>query len=458
MGEVRGNSGDLQITIDEPSTVYYMLMVNGSAQCPGAQDVFDQRLPSGAQLPPANATGTILVPDYNPADFTLAPLADGVTYVVCTVARDNTNYRNNQTAVSSLVFSTPDVTPPGLILSLAPSSDGAVSCSRSSFKCNATVSATLSEPGVVAYVVLANSTLPANASNSTAQQLLSTPAGDLFPGAKLWGGNISVTAAGAAGSALALDLDSQAPFTMLAAAVDAAGNINSTVAMQAFTTPDVNPPTFNSRALSAAQEDNLTLAVDMSEPCSIKYTVVAAGTAAPTAAQVLAATGPGNGTLAVGNASIPTAAVLTSIAIANLTKGTLVDVYLVATDAAGNQQAAVANISSIRTIDNTPPVVSDLSVSYKLPMTLTISAKVDKPGKLFYMARRLPAAEPGAVGDVVAGAGANFSGSAVVSQAGQALSISLCVADGDQMKVWVVAQDQEGNYAGRLPNNSTMEA
>jgi hypothetical protein len=504
---VAGRSADLRVQLDEPGTIFYAAMVNGTAECPPAAELFELKTPAGAQLPP-NATGTFKQLDYESATTQLAPLADGVAYRVCTVARDDTNYQNNQTEVSSVVFVTPDITPPALAVALAPGSDGGASCSRDSFRCNATLAVTLSEPGTVALVVFANATLPANASDATAAQLLGAAAADLFPGARLATANVTVAAAGSAAggsAALALfpELDSQSAFTILAAAVDAAGNVNTTVAALAFTTPDVTPPAFMGPGpqLTDAQETSLTLAVNMSEPCTVKYLAQTAGAPAPSPAQLAAAANTSNATLAVGSASVAAAGQPASLAISGLAKGTLYDVYLLASDAAGNQQPAVANISGARTIDNTPPTIANLSVSYKLPMTLVISAVVDKPGRLHYMAKRLPAERPGAVGDVLAGAGANFSGSAVVTEPGkvrppvlprasswlpvaagwellpgppatnpslqvdcskrarsplQVLTVSLCVTGGEGLVLYLVAQDDEGAFAGRVPNNSTM--
>jgi hypothetical protein len=412
---VAGRSADLRVQLDEPGTVYYAVMVNGTTDCPSAADLFQLKTPADAQLP-ANATGSFQQLDYDPATVQLAPLADGVAYRVCTVARDNTNFRNNQTGVASVVFTTPDITPPSL--ALAP---GSTTCSRDAFLCNVTLAVTLSEPGVVSLVVLANATLPANASNATAAKLLGSSAAELFPGARLAAANVTIAAGGSTVSAIFPGLDSQSAFTVLAAAVDAAGNVNATVAALAFATPDVTPPAFlgSGPQLADVQETSFALVVSMSEPCTIKYLAQPAGAPAPTLAQLAANANASNATLAVGSAGVPSAGQPVSVAIGRLSKGTLYDVYLLAADAAGNQQPSLANVSAARTIDNTPPSIANLTVTYKLPMTLVISAVVDKPGRLYYVAKRLPAVQPEAVGDVLAGAGANFSGSAVVTRPGE---------------------------------------
>lgn len=58
---------------------------------------------------------------------------------------------------------------------------------------------------------------------------------------------------------------------------------------------------------------------------------------------------------------------------------------------------------------------------------------------------------------VAANANANFTASFVLPAAATpASSGALCIADGDQMVVYAVAQDKEGTWPGRWPNNSTV--
>jgi hypothetical protein len=94
-------------------------------------------------------------------------------------------------------------------------------------------------------------------------------------------------------------------------------------------------------------------------------------------------------------------------------------------------------------------------------MSLSLTANVSKPGTLRYLARRAgeePPESPQELLDVVAAnnlAAANFTGSLVLPRGGMAFAPA-CIADGADMVIWAVAQDQEGTYAGRWPNNSTM--
>ena len=95
-------------------------------------------------------------------------------------------------------------------------------------------------------------------------------------------------------------------------------------------------------------------------------------------------------------------------------------------------------------------------------MTMHLTANISKPGALCYLARRVGEAPPAsaqALLQAVASnsrAAANFTGSLEVPAADTLADASLCIADGDDMVVYAVAQDEEGTYAGRWPNNSTM--
>lgn len=94
-------------------------------------------------------------------------------------------------------------------------------------------------------------------------------------------------------------------------------------------------------------------------------------------------------------------------------------------------------------------------------MTLAIAADVSKPGALRLLARRTGQPAPAGVQallDAVAAndlAAANFTASVAVPTVGQTHG-SLCIADGASFVVYAVAQDREGTWPGRVPNNSTV--
>ena len=94
-------------------------------------------------------------------------------------------------------------------------------------------------------------------------------------------------------------------------------------------------------------------------------------------------------------------------------------------------------------------------------MNLTLVANISKPGRLRFAARK--ASDPALTQQEVLEAAAtqstalaNFTGSLAVSTANVRVQDMLCVADGDLMVMYAVAQDKEGDFPPRGPNNSTL--
>jgi len=97
-------------------------------------------------------------------------------------------------------------------------------------------------------------------------------------------------------------------------------------------------------------------------------------------------------------------------------------------------------------------------------MSMALTANLSKPGTLRFLTRRVgepPPAGAQAVLDAVAAnnlAAANFTGSMGVGNSAAAATAQLCIADGADFLVYAVAQDREGENAGRWPNNSTVSS
>jgi hypothetical protein len=94
-------------------------------------------------------------------------------------------------------------------------------------------------------------------------------------------------------------------------------------------------------------------------------------------------------------------------------------------------------------------------------MNLTLVANVSKPGRLWIAARKT--SEPALTQQQVLEAAAtqstshaNFTGSLAIPSAASRVQDMLCVADGDLMVIYAVAQDKEGDFPPRGPNNSTL--
>jgi hypothetical protein len=116
----------------------------------------------------------------------------------------------------------------------------------------------------------------------------------------------------------------------------------------------------------------------------------------------------------------------------------------------------------VRTTDSSPPVIASLSATWTPPMTLVLRANVSKGGAVRFLARREGQPPPASAQELLSAvaannlAAANFTGSVPVPTAGAVTTAQLCVADGDVMVLYAVAQDREGETPGRWPNNSTL--
>jgi hypothetical protein len=117
----------------------------------------------------------------------------------------------------------------------------------------------------------------------------------------------------------------------------------------------------------------------------------------------------------------------------------------------------------VRTTDSVLPEISALAATFTPPMSLALSFTVSKAGALWLAPRRASQPAPTAqeVLDEVAArsvAQANFTAVVAVPAAAVPDSHTLCVADGDQLVVYAVARDNEGQFPGRQDNTSPMKS
>lgn len=117
----------------------------------------------------------------------------------------------------------------------------------------------------------------------------------------------------------------------------------------------------------------------------------------------------------------------------------------------------------VRTTDSVPPVITDLTATFMPPMSLTLTYTVSKAGSLLLAPGRAGQPAPTAAQDVLTAvatrstADANFTATVTVAAAAVTSSQVLCVADGDQMVVYAVARDTEGQWPGRQDNTSPLK-
>jgi hypothetical protein len=301
--QIGGTTASLQITLDEPGTVFHAVMPRGTA-CPAPAALFAAVT---AQPTGAVAAGSAAVLQGNmPAIGNVSGLTSETDYTACVVAADATKLQNRQAAGLSKDFRTLDITPPTVVIDVMPGTHGNFTCNRcgwvgtatavvnrglfilsscvtgllsapcsllclhqlvvcclsecfecapcrSTFLCSLKFSTSLSEPGSIVWVLpLATNTsrLP-----TPSQLQLATDASLFFLAGSTPYGPMQFPAAGAWANATVTGLASDTQYTMVVSAKDVAPQANyvpSLVLLQ-LTAPDVRPPLFTGRLAGSAQ-------------------------------------------------------------------------------------------------------------------------------------------------------------------------------------------------------------
>lgn len=460
MSEAGGYSLAVFAQLDEPGTIYYM--VAEAAQmpsCPGSSRVFAGNYPSGVSGPGPTGTGTFAVSDLSGAVQNITDLKTETAYTVCLIAEDTTSYKNRQTRVTQLDSATRDVTPPGLTVTVAPGADGDMTCSRLNYSCGLSFTLSVNETGIVRYLLVRRSAVPLV--NLTSALLFDLPAASLFNATDVLADAVISLDANATSAQAVPNLPSQTDYNLLLSVADAAGNVPASPRVVAVSAPDIRPPFFTVATASSPDDTRLVGTLALDEPGTVFYLVLPTNStptlSLPTADQVVAGALSGANVVSRGSLAVPAAGANVTLALTALARGTFYTLCLVPRDATGNTQTFVTTLVG-RTIDSTPPVLFSLSTLATPPKTtFAITANVSKPGTIYYVGFKPGAPAPSRITDILfPSPAANFSGSFAV---GTALTLSdgvLCIADGQQMEVYAFAQDNEGRYEGRLPNNGTI--
>lgn len=124
---IGGTTAGLQVTLDEPGTVFYAVVPKG-AECPGPAALFAA---ATAAPPGAAAAGSVAVPRGTaPVIANVTRLTSETDYTACIIAADITKLQNKQAAGLSRNFRTLDVTPPTVAVSITAGTDGNFTCDR----------------------------------------------------------------------------------------------------------------------------------------------------------------------------------------------------------------------------------------------------------------------------------------------------------------------------------------
>jgi hypothetical protein len=356
---VTGTSAELHLQLDEPGTALFVVDAASSSGglCPSADEMFGtmaaQPAPQAAAAGAATA-GSLLVPQRAPAVAVqpLPGLTSETAYFACVVAQDATQLRNRQSTVQRVDFTTLDITPPTVTVTLAGAADGDVACSHDPpYLCSLTWKAALSEAGAAHWVLLHNNSSAPLAALPTAVALLSQSPAQLFPSpqatAVMAQGNLSFPPSPSAAVQLT-GLPSKASYLLVVAPRDNAvptPNVPAAATVVAVTAPDVQPPTFLQYGLSGANDAALIFTVALDEAGITAYVLLPSPSVTPRATDVFGGQA-SNGTALVstGNFSCSTANTSTSFTVGGLKAGVLYDLHMAAVDTANNRQPNVTTI------------------------------------------------------------------------------------------------------------------
>lgn len=353
---VTGTTAELHLQLDEPGTAYFAIIAANDT-CPPAASLFA----SGAAAS-SPQSGTLPVPQRAPAEAVqaLSALNSQTAYSACVVAEDATQQHNRQTAVQRVGFTTLDITPPAMTITLAPAADGDVVCARAApYKCSASWSATISEPGVSTWVLLRNDSSITAAALPSPAALLSQPLSVLFSGsmqgAVVVTGNLSFPPNPSAPVAL-VGLPSKMDYLLIAAARDVASptpNTAPALIVVPVKAPDVEPPEFTSYSLAQATDTSLNFSISLDESSTTYFVLVTSPSVQPNVSEVMAAT-------ARGGAAPVTAGSVSSVGNSSagfsaegLVPGQMFDLHMAAVDTSGNKQANVTTLRWVSRVLNT---------------------------------------------------------------------------------------------------------
>eukprot|EP00775_Hariotina_reticulata_P010661 gene10661-10820_t len=470
VANVKGTTADLRIMLDEPGYVMYVVLQQtaAGASCPSADEMYAGTISLKVASAVSSSIGNISIPmANNTAVQNMVNLTSQTSYRACVIAADATRLHNKQDIVDYVDFTTLDITSPKLTLNALPGMDGNFTCTRTNFLCSLSFNLTLNEPGNVAWAILAGpgaTNLSAPSLPSPQQMLTSSNLSTLLPLMPAASGALAIPSK-APVTVVVEELPSQTSYSLLVGAKDDAPTPNYQAAVQQLllVAPDVRAPTFTNVSLAGLNDTSVTVNVTVDENSVVYYIVAAHPSKAPTPAQVVSGQAAVGAAPVVGGNVSAAAASIVPLQPTGLLAGTLYDIYLVAVDnPAGNRQPTVTNITRVRTSDSTPPVISLLTATFTPPMTLTITANISKPGVLLYAPRKI-GQQPPTTKEVLAAVAtrdltlANFTRTQQAPSAGVAVSVTACVADGDQMVVYAVANDTEGQWPGRGDNTSPVK-
>ena len=443
------NVGDSRLTInaqlDEPGTWWWVVLVDGAAAPTPAQvqagtdGAGSAAVQSGSGAVPA-AGSTVLA--------SVTDLASSTAFDVWVVGADDEGTPNVMASAAKVDVATlADATPPTWVQ--APS---VTALTDSGFG----IVAQLSERGKVYFVVV-----PSGGNTPTATQVRQGVDG--AGAAALADASFVVAAASTNASAAVTGLDAATTYNVWVVAEDAltTPNVQVSPVMVAVTTlADATPPEFVAGypATTSVTDSSFTLALQLNEPGTYAYVVLAAATAAPSVAQVLAGTDAaggapitaGTGAVAAANSLVTSLISAAGASSPRIVASTAYAVHVVAQDTATppNVVPTVASASVTTAPDATPAEFSPAfpGVAGVTDTAVTLNVSLSEPGLVWYTVLAQGVSSP-SVAQVVNGQDGNGD-AALASGSIQVLAADTetthTVADGlaasTAYDVWFVAE------------------
>ena len=446
---ITDSSFTIEVQSSEAGLFYAVVLVDGAAAPTSAQVKSGLDAAGSSALASTNAVS--ITAASTTATATVASLAASTAYDVYIVAEDGSaNLQASPVLVD--VTTLLDATPPTFVSGFPSVS----SITDSSFL----LQVQLNEPGTAFLVVVAD-----GASEPTAAQVVAGT--DATGSTAVATGSVVVpTAATTTSFTVSTGLDHSTAYDVYVVAQDGMGSPNVQAAatlIDVTTTADVTAPSFVTGYPKAVDttSSSMTLEVQMNEPGSVAYVVLANNAATPSSAQVVAGTdGSGSAAIASDTISVASGSTTSSSTVSSgITTATTYDVWFVASDdeVTPNQQASPTKVQVTAEADSTAPsFVSGYPTTSSVgDSSFVIEVQLDEAGLFFYAVLLDGATEPSVAqlqaGTDGAGSVALAAGSIVVggaSATSQVLVEGMTAATG--FDVYVTAQDDEA-----VPNTQT---
>ncbi|GMH36388.1 hypothetical protein BSKO_04256 [Bryopsis sp. KO-2023] len=437
--DIRGDSVDLIVQLDEPSNVSVALFPRTVTECPTADELFEElRLPAWS---PHFQSDFVVSSGFRNATEKIPGLTSETSYRVCLGAEDLQDDRNRQPSTNASFFATLDITPPQL---------NATILNASVWANGFDLQVLLNETGYFHFLVAIDNKSeplvppsPQSMFDQQAEVEFATVA------------NGTQTAEMGITKTVQVDsIPSETDFVIFVAAMDMADEPNlfpSTVELH-VSTPDVTPPKFEGGTPSFVDINDTTMSflIQLDEPGLVHFIVSPEGVAPPTLLELRSYEWNDTAITSRGNISVPTASMNYTTSISGLVTLVSYKLFLVAEDDTTpepNRQSSLTALS-FTTPDSSPPIFILLSAVYLPPSVYRVEFMLNEVGRVYMVGDKDNATRPSVADSFNLswgnGGQAEIEGVANVTAPNVRFSIGGCGIDADELyHIYIVAEDDE---------------